>query len=109
MPNGEISIRLNCSGVPCASRGFWATGKRISDTFSIAIIIWPSRNTAERALSVKVLIRLVRRSGLALLPLLKTLGINVTAPKHICKSFVDLSLECEVLVWVHALYATAGA
>ena len=59
MPNGEISILLNCFAVPRANRGFSATGKRILAPLSIEIIMWPSRKTAERALSVNMLMPLL--------------------------------------------------
>ena len=51
--------------IPRASRGLAATGKRISAPLSIAITIWPSRNTAERALSVKMLIPSVASSSVS--------------------------------------------
>lgn len=63
MPKGESSIRLTCSGVPRANRGLPATGKRITAPLSIAITIWPSRNSAERALSVKMLIPPLNNKG----------------------------------------------
>ncbi len=74
MPNGESSIRLNCAAVPRANRGFPATGKRISLPLAIATMIWPSRNTAERALSVKMFIPL-RNNNAAMLRC-KLLGLR---------------------------------
>src|ERR1017187_5844864 len=84
MPYGEISIRPNCSAVPWASRGFPATGKRISFPLSRLRMIWPSRRTAERALSIKMLMPLFnnkplmlgcKRLGFRQLPHLKPLGL----------------------------------
>ena len=84
MPYGEISIWLNCSAVPGASRGFSATGKRISLPLSRVMMIWPSRKTAERALSVKTLMPLLNNKlsvlrckllGLGQLPDLKPLRL----------------------------------
>src|SRR5208283_1932484 len=66
MPYGEISIRPNCAGVPCASRGFPATGKRISLPLTMVIMIWPSRKTADRALSIKTLMPLLNNKPLML-------------------------------------------
>ena len=59
MPKGEISMQFNCCGVPTASRGFSAAGKRISRPLSIRITTHPATYAAEEALSVKVLMPLL--------------------------------------------------
>src|SRR5881392_2135313 len=100
MPQGEISIRLNCSAVPCASFGFSATGKRISFPLSITIIIWPSRNTAERALSAKIL-----------MPLLFGIGPTYGGPNGKAIAFGNIDLvEPDFFalnaVWFHRWFAS---
>ena len=52
-------MRFNCRAVPRASRGFTATGKRISAPLSMRTITKPSSQTAERAMSAKVFMPLL--------------------------------------------------
>ncbi len=56
---GKISIWFSCSEKPRASRGFSATGKRISVPPAIETIISPSVNSASCAESSKVLMPLL--------------------------------------------------
>src|SRR2546421_12376435 len=58
-PNGESSILFNWAGVAWASRGFSDVGKRSSAPLCRTTKIKPSRNPAERGVSIKVLMPLV--------------------------------------------------
>ena len=77
MPNGESSMLLNCSGVPFASRGFSDTGKRNSLPLFIEMMMWPSQNDASRAVSINVLIPLLKNKLTVFLrkPQLREAGI----------------------------------
>ncbi len=58
-PKGESSMWLSWIGVPSASRGFSATGKRSSTPLSIETMMNPSWKRAVRAVSVKVFMPLL--------------------------------------------------